>query len=146
MTVDRLTRHARLYGTDGIFAAAAGNIDGPELARLAAILRRLGWRPTKVEQARIDEARVAPNGNRRSTVAPPISEWSATSGSAPLSPHQERVLSVTDGVSDLDTASTGYGAQRPVKCAICDREFRAVRSTARYCGAACRQRAHRGSA
>jgi len=145
VTVDRLARHARLYGTDGIFAAALDMIDGSELVRLAAILRRLDWRPTKAEQALIDEARTARNGDTGARALPPISEWSATSGWSPLSPHGKGVLSVTDGVSDLDPVSTGYGAQRLVTCAECGRKFRAVRSTAGYCGPTCRQRARRSA-
>ena len=140
MTVDRLARHARLYGCEGIFSAALDEIDGPELARLAAILRRLDWRPTKAEQELIDEARTA------GRVLPPISEWSATSGWSPVSPHHERFLSVTDGDPDRRVGRGRYGAQRAATCVECGREFTAVRSTARYCGATCRKRASRGSA
>ena len=142
MTVDHLARHAKLYGCDGIFAAAIDTIDGSELARLAAILRRLGWRPTKAEQARIDAA--SSSSEKKSTA--PISEWSATSGWSPLSPHGERVLSVTDADGDRRVGSARYGAQRAATCVECGREFRAVRSTATYCSSRCRKRASRGSA
>jgi hypothetical protein len=144
--VDRLARHAKLYGCEGIFTAAIDELDGRELARLAAILRRLGWRPTKADQARIDEARTAQNGNTAGHVLPPMSQWSATSGWSPLSPHGERVLSVTDDDSDRRVGPVKYGAQRDATCPTCGRGFKAVRSTKRYCGDTCRQRAHRGSA
>ncbi len=38
MNVDRLARHAQLYGCEGIFPAAAASVKGAELVRLAAIL------------------------------------------------------------------------------------------------------------
>jgi len=99
VNVDRLARHARLYGTEGIFAAAIDEFDGPELARLAAILRRNGWRPTKAEQARIEQARSL-SKKFTGELLPPILEAAATSGCRPLSPHVERVHSVTNADPD----------------------------------------------
>jgi len=145
VNVDRLARHARLYGTEGIFAAAIDEFDGPELARLAAILRRNGWRPTKAEQARIEQARSL-SKKFTGELLPPILEAAATSGCRPLSPHVERVHSVTNADPDRRVGPGRYGAQRAATCVECGREFAAVRSTARYCGATCRKRASRGSA
>ena len=135
MSVDRLTRHAQLYGCEGVFDAAVGILTAAELTRLAAILRRRGWRPTKAEQARIDAAR-----STRSR--PHIFEWRSDSGLVPLRPHSDGVLSVADAKSDLALESSGNGATGPL-CEGCGRPFEAKRSTRRYCGATCRSRAHR---
>lgn len=142
MNVDRLARHAQLYGARhaqlygcaGIFPAAAASVKGAELVRLAAILRRRGWRPSKAEQDRIDAARVeAPPA--------PIREWHATFGWSLLRPHGEWVLSVAEAEPDLWVESGGNGARGA--CESCGRPFEAKRSTARYCGPTCRSRAHR---
>ena len=134
MNVDRLARHSQLYGCEGIFPAAAASVKGAELVRLAAILRRRGWRPSKPERERIDAAQVGPP-------PPPIREWHATSGWSLLSPHGEWVLSVAEAEPDLSVESAGDGARGA--CESCGRPFEAKRSTARYCGPTCRSRAHR---
>src|SRR5215204_6646046 len=96
MNVNRLVQHARRWGHESIFAAAVDEIDGSELARLAAILRRLGWRPPKAEQERIEQARATASANGSGSVRLGILEMDATSGCRPLGPHDERALSVTD--------------------------------------------------
>jgi len=143
--VDRLARHARLYGSEGVFSAALDLIEGPELARLAAILRRNGWRPTKAEQAQIEKARATAATNGSGPTLPPILEMDATSGCRALSPHGERVLSVADSDRDLGDSANGHRPQRAV-CAVCGRSFRARRSTAKFCSSTCRSTAHRRAA
>lgn len=42
------------------------------------------------------------------------------------------------------TPPNGHHAARVATCQVCGAEFTAVRSDARFCGATCRQRHHRG--
>jgi hypothetical protein len=93
VTVDRLARHAALYGVAGVFPAAREVVADRDLGRLASILRRLGWRPSKSEQKIIDAARS--NGGR-----PPISEFCSTAGWSLADPHGKRARSVAGGKLD----------------------------------------------
>lgn len=159
MTVDRFARHADLYGPEGVFPAAVDSLDESGLLRVAAILRRHGWRPTKAEQTRIDAAR------RSTETRPPLLEGpeaydflravEPSAGGSVITPLGKRVLSVTDGelgrnrrVARGGPYSGGergrYGAKRDATCEACSRAFKAVRKTARYCSTKCRVRARRG--
>ncbi|MDQ3092720.1 MAG: hypothetical protein M3R46_13900 [Actinomycetota bacterium] len=135
MTVERFARHAQLDGCEGVLPAAVGLIDDAGLVRLAAILRRRGWRPSTAEQARIDAARSVRH-------RPPVREGHATSGWSLPGAHGRRALSLAGDDRGLDIAPGGNGATRP-SCERCGRQFSAKRSGARYGGSTCRRWAHR---
>lgn len=121
--VDRFARHAQLYGVEFVFeAAAADGFTPAELVRLARRLVRIdpGWHFATQE---IGE------------------NWSAVeSGSA--NPHSKAEKCHANGkVQGFRPDSISHG--KGTVCGECGEPFVAARSTARYCSAACRQRAHR---
>lgn len=139
MTVERFARHAQLDGCEGVFPAAVGLIDDAGLVRLAAILRRRGWRPSRAEQACIHAARSVRH-------RPPVREWHATSGWSLPGPDAGPVRNVVDGGRGLDIAPGGKGAARPF-WEGCGQRLSAKRSTVRYFGStSCSRRCRRAAA
>lgn len=112
----RFIRHAELYGVEGVWEAAT-NLTADELDTLARRLAHLNpeWR---------------------------IPGTSSNGGNEAANPHSRAKKCHANGDS-------GGSPRPPAKrdkwavCGECGETFKAARSTARYCGATCRQRAHR---
>jgi hypothetical protein len=125
--VDRFARHAQLYGVEFVFEVAAR--DGFTPAELVRLARRLVHIDPKWHFA------AARNGEN----------WS-TSESGSANPHSKAEKCHANGQVQR------FGPDSPTRgkatvCAECGNPFVGARSTARYCSATCRQRAHRrGSA
>lgn len=134
-SASRYARHAKLYGVEGVYAAArAEGLDAEALAELAAELRRI-------------DPDAERSGEHPGDVETPSIEWSPR---API-PHRNAPFT-PDKIARSTDRNLGDPPDRPVRggltCEVCDTalERRSQGPAPRFCSDRCRKVAKRAEA